>query len=516
MKQLKALFFILLLSVLSGCQTIMLSSNSQLTNSIEKQLIAYLDSHMVNKPRFRQRPLMIVKFEQGQIDSKMDSLTAGIRQRIEAHLLQQQGMQLYRSFQDLSNVHETSQTELCLQRPELFLGIELKASGSEHILSLRMLDKQQGNRWVDGFSFSRNMILNAAELSQLKQIKPDPWLTGFRESPYSSSDIDLLVKDLGQQLKCQLMKQSNIQSLYLDTTGLPETQSFENIAALLQSDLPMLTGLPLKRKKQIHNKNSQLILHLRWVLLNKQQGWGRLALSGSGNIGAWAYISGISQATITAQEAEQNSLNVPVDNNAHSVILLPEQTIYEQRVYNTTPAVILAASQPLIQSIAMEVPNDLSLCSTSNPWRHGMQSYTANAVTLAREACIRLKVQLSATAYVFVVSHSSNKSWNRLFPVSCLSRSQLPESGAVQKYIPAAGDPVQTLQMDGPSGTEEILVFAITNAHQARSFEQFLNQIPDACTGEQYISPAYQHLLQDNFQRIAPDGELHKLQFNRF
>ncbi len=205
--------------------------------------------------------------------------------------------------------------------PNYFSVIELKASGSEHILSLRMLDKQQGNRWVDGFSFSRNMILNAAELSQLKQINPDPWLTGFRESPYSSSDIDLLVKDLGQQLKCQLMKQSNIRSLYLDTTDLPETQSFENIIALLQSDLPMLTGLPLQSKKPMHNNNSQLILHLRWVLLNKQQAWGRLALSGSGTIGAWAYISGISQVAITAPEIVQNSLNVPVDNSTHAVDL---------------------------------------------------------------------------------------------------------------------------------------------------------------------------------------------------
>ena len=50
--------------------------NSQTTASVEKQIIAYLDSHFVNKPRFRQRPVMIVKFEQGQIASDMDPFTA--------------------------------------------------------------------------------------------------------------------------------------------------------------------------------------------------------------------------------------------------------------------------------------------------------------------------------------------------------------------------------------------------------------------------------------------------------
>ena len=141
------------------------------------------------------------------------------RQTIEAHLLQQQGVQLYRSFQDLSSLHESSQHELCLKRPQLFLGIEIKVSGTKHLLSLRILDKQQENRWVDGFSFSQSITLNSSELLQLKQVTPDPWLTGFRESPYAIGDIDLLVKDIAQQLKCQFMQQGHVQSLYLDTSG---------------------------------------------------------------------------------------------------------------------------------------------------------------------------------------------------------------------------------------------------------------------------------------------------------
>lgn len=51
------------------------------------------------------------------------------------------------------------------------------------------------------------------------------------------------------------------------------------IIALLQSDLPMLTGIPLNKYRQSTPKSGQLVLNLRWVLLNKRQGQRQLALT---------------------------------------------------------------------------------------------------------------------------------------------------------------------------------------------------------------------------------------------
>ncbi len=330
-------------------------------NSVENQIIPYLDSHLKNKPRFQQRSIMIVKFEQDQITSEMDSLTADIRQRIESHLLQQSGIILYRSNEDLADIHEIHQNNLCMKRPELFLGIELKKSGLDHILSLRMLDKQQGNRWVDGFGLSKKVKLNNDELARLKQINPDPWLNGFRESPYTKADIDLLVTDLGRQLKCQLMKQSSPESIYIDFDSIPNSGVFKQISTLLKIDLPILTEIPIslkrtsdKNNKQKDNKqkdNKQLVLSLNWIVLNKPQGRGRLALTAMQtshkslrHISAFAYAKGLnlsddyrSNSTVTAKPmVSKHRDSVIINQHPGSIIIHSE---------NSLPAIILSKDE---------------------------------------------------------------------------------------------------------------------------------------------------------------------------
>ena len=373
--------------LLAGCQTIMVSHKTTIMNSVENQIIPYLDSHLMNKPRFQQRSIMIVKFEQNQITSKMDSLTADIRQRIESHLLQQSGIILYRSNVDLADIHEIPQNNLCMKRPELFLGIELKKSGLAYILSLRMLDKQQGNRWVSGFGLSKTVKLNNDELARLKQINPDPWLNGFRESPYTKADIDLLVKDLGQQLKCQLMKQASPESIYIDLDSMPYSGSFKQISTLLKIDLPILTGIPISFKKTSDKDNKQLVLSLNWTVLNKQQGRGRLALTSMQtshkslrHISAFAYAKGLklseayrSNSTVTAKpivnkhrdsvivnQHHQGSRIIHSENSLPAIILskdemykpLPETSISRER--SRTPI----SENEFIPSVILEGPED--------------------------------------------------------------------------------------------------------------------------------------------------------------
>ncbi|HFB65517.1 MAG TPA: hypothetical protein ENJ60_08265 [Aeromonadales bacterium] len=341
MKSLFLLFVLISVCFLSACQTIVISQRSSLMNTVEQQVLPYLDTQL-NKPRFQQRPIMLVKFTDGQIETKMDTLTRSLRQRIETYLLKKQGIVLYRSSNDLVATHQIAQRKLCLKRPELFLGIEIKSSGSKQSLSLRMLDKQQDNRWVDGFGLTQSIALTNSEQAQLNSVNPDPWLTGLRESPYTVDAIDLMVKDLGKQLNCQLMKHASPSSIYIDVTKMPDNGLFKQVISLLKTDLPTLTGVTVSNYKVTDKMNEQIILSLGWITLNKQDGRGRLSMTVTQSkhhslehISAVAYLTGVNDIKLNNPdvkgEYEVQALPVIIldseYNNQSSAINHPNWTV---------------------------------------------------------------------------------------------------------------------------------------------------------------------------------------------
>lgn len=323
MKSILLLLLLVSLSFLAGCQTIRVTQQSDIMTTVEQQVLPYLNTQL-NKPRFQQRPIMLVKLKDGQIASEMDVLTHAVRQRIEADLLQQPGIVLYRASDDLLARHEVEQRHLCLARPELFLGIEIKSSISGDVLSLKMLDKQQNNRWVNGFGLEKSIALNDYDVSQRQQLKRDPWLAGLRESPYTVDGIDLMVKDLGQQLNCQLMKHASPSSIYIDVTKLPDNDGLKHLVSLLKNDLPLLTGATVIDSRAVDARNAQLTIRLGWVMINKREGRGRFSITlmpsnnhSSAHIGASAYLTGVNDLSPEAPAIEPDDysayrLNTPM------------------------------------------------------------------------------------------------------------------------------------------------------------------------------------------------------------
>ncbi len=504
MRKLSVLF---ILFFLSACQTMPRLSKSHFQTVIEQELLPYLAQQVATNPVLKNHSLMIVKLTKGQISSDMDNLTEEVRRQMETLLLQNKRVHLYRSSQDLVTIQETRQQQLCLKRPQLFMGIEITQSAGQFQLSVRVLDKQN-HQWLSGFSFNQTVLLDNLALKSLHQLSPDPWLQGFRESPYPLTKIDLASKDLGRQLRCQLMKQSGARSISLETQQLPQNLDFSPIISLLSTDLPMMIGLPLSTDSTNH-----LPLSLRWVNLNSQNGTGRLALT---PVAGSAYTQVNATVYITGINAPQRNHVASVNSDSHSMILsATERNSAPLVMINNNPPIQQREEPalPLIEQISMDVPNDINLCHERDPWQAGFSQYAEGAF-LAQEACLRLKIKLARPAHLILVSHASDQSWNRLYPVSCLKQTK---QAVLWQQIPQLNDNIKALQMDGVAGTETVYLFAIENNQQATQFLAYLQRLPSACeeNGSYYEADFRQKMLKA-FQQIAPLGMVYPFQFQRF
>jgi hypothetical protein len=205
--------FPVLLPVLSLCLLWVPASAQSASRNVESwvsgELAEYVFGQLTTAPRFATAAVHVVVFDDGQPASRTNELSLSLRDSLRRSLAGRQGIRLGWQSDPSAPLQQmpTTAEECEAMRPELLIGIELKADASAAAsVSVRALDEVE-QRWVPGFGREWHGALTATQQRALASTAVDRAYLGRRDAPYGPSETDLIASHLARDLRCQLMRQ---------------------------------------------------------------------------------------------------------------------------------------------------------------------------------------------------------------------------------------------------------------------------------------------------------------------
>ena len=173
---------------------------------VEHSAAPYLIKELGQNPIFENRPFLIVSLDEGSVNSRIDDLTADIRETLTDYLLTEPGLRLVRRPSARMLKHHTSLSDVrcrLTEAPQIYVGIDTSISpvDDELTVKIRALDIQE-DRWISGFGTAWKGKAEKAHKQALETENPDDFLLGMRPLPFTVSQGDLLAAYLTRNLSC--------------------------------------------------------------------------------------------------------------------------------------------------------------------------------------------------------------------------------------------------------------------------------------------------------------------------
>ena len=465
------------------------TGQSSLDLWLEKTLIPYLVQQFEQHPRFKGQPVLLVRMQGENVTPHIDDLTAQIRQKITDALLKRPGLDLawrpafqpwkhYRSLEDVSCGNSND--------VRYYVGIDAGRSRENRKLyvKVRALNLVE-QKWVSGFGKNWQGTPTLKQSEALARERPDEYLRGLRPLPFSDRQPDMLATYLARNLSC-LLRQGEADDLVVHVESpAPDTPD------MLKTTLK-LVGKYLTRFREVEvtadpdQANVTVVSAIHTIDHKLHQFW----ISARQRHGE-KYLPG-------AETEAYVMISTPTDMaiaGANQVIS-PESMPLLQNV-STKPEII--------GSFGLLTPRNHKFCATEKPWMSGIQRLSPHG-SLPAGSCVAVEIEITTTAYVFLVAQDARGELTRIFPSACPALAQ--RSGRLQPgelfQFPSLSDlQAGVLELGGSPGTERIYAIAVTSSKLATTFADRIDKIQSLCRpGRQFPDMLAANSFQQPRRRI--------------
>lgn len=450
----KGLSFAVALSMLSACASTRpeitepsgaSASTASLDHWVSAELVPYLQSKMVDHPRFKSEPVAIVKLTDLSVDPQIDALTARMRKDLESQLIKEGGISLIWQQAGAKKCQPTEQAHY-------FLGLDTSVEDGELNVNVRMLDVRE-NAWVPQFSYSyrgpSNKRINALANKQVD----DAWIQGSRVAPFPRADADLAAKSLAQRFSCEVERFSGKSSVYLEPSEEGNVDAYERMQVLLKNYLQQQDNLTIV--DQPDNADFNLRAELVWVDNSLTQ--------------LWVKPVGKERSHLP------NSVHVYLDNPMRDELASPGPVAAPNNQSSAVEPMATNNTRPLvIDSFKVSVPADRSLCTSSTPWSQGRIALADKAM-LPSGTCFALDYSLNQAGYVYLVHEGPNGQLSRLKPNNCDLASHSLVQARTNISFPGQN---QIIDLDDETGAETFHLLAVADKVASEQVRDSLDSLP--------------------------------------
>jgi hypothetical protein len=443
------------------------AGQSSLDFWLEESLIPYLLQQLVQHPRFKGQPVLLVHMQGENILPRIDDLTKQIRHKIHDALLKKSGLNLaWRPAIQPWQHHQSLEDITCddYNTVRYYIGIDTGLSQVQRKLyvKVRALNLSE-NKWVSGFGKSWTGTPSRDQLDALAREHPADYLRGLRPLPFSDRQPDMLAAYLARNLSC-LLRQGETDDLVVHVAP-----PAPNTPAMIKTALD-LVGKYLTRFREVEvtddpNQANVTVasavhsidqdLHQVWISARQRQ--GDIYLPGAE---AEAYVMMKSR-----KEPHIAGLNQVKPSGPRA----PFQNI--------------AMESGIIGSFDLLAPLNHKFCATEKPWRSGIQHIDPHE-SLLTGSCVAVEMKVTTPAYVFLVGQDATGELTRLLPSNCpalTNRVARLQPGELFQF-PSLSDPqAGVLELDGTPGTERIYAIAVTTPELADRFADRIAAFRSLC-----------------------------------
>jgi len=436
----------------------------------EQELSPYLVKELTQHPTFKNEPIILVDIKGEQVESKIDQLTASIRDQMFNTLLENKGVNLIwqASTQGLQH-HQRLQDLQCdaTQKARFYIGFDLKAiPNNEYEFSVKALDPIEG-RWVDGFGKTWQGRLSADEIKQLDIYQTDDILRGLRPLPFTEQQMDLLANYLAKNVSC-LLQQSTTDNIIIYAENNKRQGAFmENTLALIVHYLSRFNTVQVVSNPDIANISLRLqshkidqALHQMWLVIEDKQTHENVR-----GMDTVAYVN-LSPEAFLVENTQSIQLKPIL---ANPVLSKPLPVIQKSPQIATA---ISSAPIRLFNTLDVIIPQGKAFCYTTTPWIMG------DNVILQNEAipyCFGLKMQVNQEATVFLINENSQQHFIRLTPENG-SNTFILSANQLLRYPKK-----ELFELEAHVRAEKIHVIAVNNPQVAAALEKLIKHIPICC-----------------------------------
>jgi hypothetical protein len=442
------------------------SNASSLDIWLDDTLIPYLAQQFARHPRFKERPVLLVRMQGNNVQPRIDDLTNQIRQKIMDGLLKQPGLDLsWRPAIQSYKHHLTLEDFTCgdFRKTHYFVGIDCGLTQVERQLyvkvrALNVVEK----KWISGFGKSWQGASTELQREALNREQPDDYLRGLRPLPFSDRQPDLLAAYLARNLSC-LMRQGEEDEpvVYVENVALHTHDFFHTTMELVGNYLAQF------REVEVTNDpgraNVTLVSEIHTIHQNLHQVW------------------------VAARYDKEATYLPGAETEAYVLIDSPTQTAVADKLpYNpdrSNHPSDQARAPLLISSFGLLTPMETAVCATDTPWISGLRR-VESWTHLPSGGCLAIEISLSAAAYVFLVGQDANGQQTALFPSDCpafRNITALRRPGNLFRFPPLSTPDQGILTLDGSPGMERVYAIAITEKDLADRFAYRLAEHRGLC-----------------------------------
>ncbi len=406
---------------------------------LDRQLAPYLASVIATHPRLRDETFAVVRMRGGDIQPRIDGLTASLRRRLTDTLAAAPGVHMAWLPSADARHHRKLQGADCADslRADFFIGIESSAEpGGRRRVAVRLLDAADGS-WVDGLGARWYGVLRPAQHAALATEEADELLRGLRMLPFTAAQPDLAAAYFANNLSC-LIRQRGLSEARVH---VPATQSgpppLPTVIALLDNYLSRLHQVRVTRDEakadyRIRPEAHRIAadLYQIWVALESRDADEQLA---GLDTAVYMRIDPLAQA---APKAQTRSLPALED---------PAPRIADLRVLHTAGGNRCAGGADDAAPVAEDEPLD-------------------------PDGCFLVEASAVGSRRIFMLYQTPELGLSRLAPGRCAS---IPG--------PAMRLPLPT---DGSEGVGTLYALAVSDRLLESRLLAHLERLPDACDGE--------------------------------
>ena len=415
------------------------SGSSPLQHWVDSELSPYLAKQLAEHPRFKGKPVILVRLDGPDVQSEIDGLTRSMRDQLQDVLLTTPGLHLpWQPRQAQQQHHRRLQPVNCerLRDAWYFVGIEVtRIPTGEHRVAVRALDVRQGE-WVSGFGKHWRGTLSAQEQRALQETHIDESLRGLRVLPFNPGQPDLAAAYLANNLSCLLRQQDEDDLvLFVESSKTSHTE----LRTLLK-----LIGNNLSRYREVRVTDTRK--EANFVLRGESH----------------RIQAGLYQVWVVLRPARSGQHLAGMDTATWMRIGVPTR-----RVHKIRPAIIKTAAprKPVIArlGLAHHRPGTRpdTRCARPGNW--------------SGNDCRAVEMTVEAADKVFVFTHARDHGLARVFPASCsASIDPIPGQQNTDTYRLSGID-----WSKARAGT--VYAIAVNGQELDSQFARLLQTLPDAC-----------------------------------
>ena len=334
---------------------------------LEKSLIPYLVEQFDQHPRFKGRPVLLVRIQGENVLSHIDDLTKQIRQKITDALLKRSGLDIaWRPSIQPWKHHQSFEEISCGHYGEVgyYVGIDIGLSGENRDLQVKVRALNLAEKkWVSGFGMNWRGKPTRQQMEALAREHPDEYLRGLRPLPFSDRQPDMLAAYLSRNLSC-ILRQGQADDLVVHvappTPGTPD---------MLQTTLKLI-GRYLTRFREVTVTDDPSLANVTVVstILPIDQN--------------------LYQVWISARQRQSEKYLPGAETEAYVMINAQKDTLTAgmnqvKPIKPVTPLPNLSPKPEIIRSLDLLTPLNQKFCATENPWGSGVQRVTPHAAPVS-------------------------------------------------------------------------------------------------------------------------------------